>query len=392
MEMDFSPSAKDNLSMRVSCIVTCGLLLLAPISFAQNTSFSGTSGSGDSSLNSFRTSQSHSESDGRTTNKQSLERLGMDGRYVPYLDVEKESIQVNATTTRTTERTYGRDADGRKTLTQVVEEVKTTSPDGNEKTVRNTSSADADARLLLVRREIEDTKKLSADVENTKTTAYTVGSDGQMLPSVQTEERRTRRDGKTIQFRKSTSLPDVNGNWQLQEVRDGVIKDDGKELTKEEQVSHPNNDGRFAVTEKTISREAKSELGEKHQTVESYSTSTPGGVDEGRLRLNQRVTTVEHRTLQGGMLTEQQVSRRNAGMPNDEPGITEKTIDIVRPITAGGSEHQQQTISIDTNGTSNVVWVEVGKSSAPAKVDTSSEQPAVTTGSKAATKPQGPIH
>jgi hypothetical protein len=384
--VDFYPLANDNLPMRALWILSCGLLLL-PLCSAQSTNSSSTSGSSDSTLNSIRTSQSHAESNGHTTDTQSLERIGLDGRYVPYLDVEKESAQLNATTIRTIERTYGRDADGRKTLTQVVEELKTTSSDGGTKVVRKTSSADADARLQLVRQEIEDTKKLGSDVENIKTTAYTVGSDGQMVPSVQTEERRTRGDGKAGQFRKSTSLPDLNGNWQVQEVQDGVIKDDGKEITKEEQVSRPNNDGQLAVTERTVTKEAKSEAGEKQQIVESYSTSTPGSADVGRLRLNQRVTTVQKKTLQGGMVTEQQVSRRNAGAPNDDLRVNERTIDIVRPTISGSSEHRQQTISVDTNGGSNVVWVDVGQSSVPAKVDTQKTQPAVTEG-KAAPKPQ----
>jgi hypothetical protein len=239
-----------------------------------------------------------------------------------------------------------------------------------------------------VRREIEDTKKLSADVENIKSTAYTIGSDGQMVPSIQTEERRKRGDDKTVQFRRSTSLPDVNGDWQVQEVRDGVIKDDGKQVTKEEQVLRPNNDGNLAVTEKTVTKEAKSDDGEEQQTEESYSTSTPGSADVGALRLNQRVTTVQHKTLQGGTATEQQVSERNAGAPNDDPRVTEKTIDIVRPTTSGGTVHQQQTISVDTNGASSVVWVDVGKASAPPKGDTQKAQPGVAAENKAATKPQ----
>jgi hypothetical protein len=385
--MDISPFADDNLRMRVRWILPSVLALLS-VCFAQSTSSSSDSGSNAAGLNPIRTSQTHSQSAGRSTDIQSLERLGMDGRYVPYLDVEKESVQVNATTTRTLERTYGRDADGRKTLTQVVEEVKTTSPAGTEKVIRNTSSADADARLQLVRREVQDTNKISANIEDSKTTAYTVGSDGQMLPSVQTEERRTRSDDKTVQFRKSTLLPDVNGKWQVQEVRDGVIQDDGRQLTKEERVSSPNNDGQLAVTEKTVTKEAKSQSGESQQTVESYSTSIPGSADVDRLRLNQRVSTAQHKTLQGGMLTEQQVWQRNAGTPNDGPRLTQKTIDIVRPTTSGGSEHQQQTISIDTNGRSNLVWVDIGKSSVPPKQDSQKNQPAVTTSDKASVKPQ----
>src|SRR5947209_5121171 len=105
MGMDFFAFTDDNLCMRVLSFLTCGLVLL-PLGYAQSTSSSSVSEGSASNLNSIRTSQSHSEADGRTTDTQSLERIGMDGRYVPYLDVEKKSVQVDGTTTRTIERTY----------------------------------------------------------------------------------------------------------------------------------------------------------------------------------------------------------------------------------------------------------------------------------------------
>jgi len=353
-----------------------GCLLLVASSLAAQTS-SSSSGTEvvPSGVNPIRTSETHSEADGRTTDKQSLERIGIDGRYVPYLDVEKESVQVNSTTVRTIERTYGRDPDGRKTLTQVVQEEKRSLPGGAEKVVRNTSNSDADGRLQIVRREMEDTKQTSATVQETKTTAYTFASDGQMVPSVQSQERRTRTGDHDVQFRKSTMLPDINGNWQLQEVREGVIKDDGKERTTHERVSRPNNDGQLAVVESTVSKEADTAPGEGRDTVESYSTSVPGSADEGRMRLNQRTTTVRRKSLSGGTLTEQQVTQRNPGAPGDDPRPTQKTIDIMRPMSAGGTEHNQQTISIDTNGSSNVVWVDTGKASSTVQVETQKATP-----------------
>jgi hypothetical protein len=299
--------------------------------------------------------------------------MGMDGRYVPYLDVEKESIRVNATTVRTIERTYGRDPDGRKTLTQVVEEEKNSLPDGTEKVVRNTSNPDADGRLQLIRRETEDTKQSSANVQIMKATAYSVGSDGRLVPSSQSEERRTRTGDHDTQFRRSTLLPDLNGNWQLQEVHEGVIRDDGKERTTEEQILRPDNDGRMTVVDRTVNKEPlNSEEGKS--TQETYSTTVPGSADAGRLQLTQRVTNVRRKTLQGGTITEQEVSQRNPGAPNDGVRPTQKTIDIVRPTSAGGTEHQTQTISIDANGGSNVVWVDVGKSTSTVQVDTSKPQ------------------
>jgi len=344
-------------------------LLMATCLLAQN-STSTSESQGSSGVNGIRTSENHTEADGRTTNKQSLERMGMDGRYVPYLDVEKESVRVNATTVRTIERTYGRDADGRKILTQVVEEEKQTLPDGAQKVLRNTSNPDADGRLQLVRRETEDTKQSSTNVQTTKATAYTVGSNGQLVPSLQTEERRTRTGDHDTQFRRSTLLPDLNGNWQVQEVHEGVIRDDGKERTKDEQILRPDNDGRMSVVERTVSKEPIGP-GEGKSTQETYSTTVPGNADSGRLQLTQRVTATRRKTLQGGTITEQEVSQRNPGAPNDGVRPTQKTIDIVRPTSTGATEHQTQTISVDTNGAANVVWVDVGKTTNTVQVDTS---------------------
>ena len=65
--------------------------------------------------------ESHTESGNRSVDKQRVEVLGADGRYQPDSDTEKETIKVNDTTTRTVERTYKWDADGRK-LALVTEE------------------------------------------------------------------------------------------------------------------------------------------------------------------------------------------------------------------------------------------------------------------------------
>ena len=72
--------------------------------------------------NPTRTSETHTDSGGRTIDNQHTENMGMDGHYEPYLDVQKESVKVDANTTRTVERTFGRDSDGRKILVQVTEE------------------------------------------------------------------------------------------------------------------------------------------------------------------------------------------------------------------------------------------------------------------------------
>jgi len=71
--------------------------------------------------NPSRTLESHSRSDNRSVDKQRVEVLGSDGRYQPYYDTETETIQVNATTTRTVVREYRWDTNGQRNLLQVTE-------------------------------------------------------------------------------------------------------------------------------------------------------------------------------------------------------------------------------------------------------------------------------
>ena len=45
-------------------------------------------------------------------------------------------------------------------------------------------------------------------------------------------------------MKKTTLLPDGNGNWAVGEVKENTIKEDGKNRTSEERVSHADSDGK----------------------------------------------------------------------------------------------------------------------------------------------------
>jgi hypothetical protein len=61
-----------------------------------NKSWTATTESQSEHLNPTRTIESHTQGDNRTVDKQSLQRRGSDGKFEPYQDIEKESVQVNA--------------------------------------------------------------------------------------------------------------------------------------------------------------------------------------------------------------------------------------------------------------------------------------------------------
>jgi hypothetical protein len=297
--------------------------------------------------NPTRTQESHVVENGRVVDKESMERLGPDGRYEPYLDTEKESVKVDANTTKTIHRTFARDSDGRKTLMQVTEEETRTLPGGGQKSTLTTSNPDADGRLQVVQKEIQDTRQISSDVKERKTTVLTPSSNGGLAPAIQREEREIRRSDHLTEFKKSTLLPDTNGNWVVNEIKQGVIRSDGKNQTREENVLRPDNDGRMSVVERTVRNESESTPGNKQQTTESYSTSVPGGVDEGRLSLSQRVRTTQTISTDGKTVTQTQVDSRTAGQLDSGLQPTQKTIDIIRP-GADGKNQEQHTIQAPT--------------------------------------------
>jgi hypothetical protein len=314
-----------------------------------------------SSDNPTRTSETHTESGGRVIDNQSVQAMGTDGHYEPYLDVQKESIKIDANTTRTVERTFGRDSDGRKTLVQVTEEEKRTLPGGEVKVVRTTSDPDANGALQTVQREVLATRQISPNVQETKSTLLTASPNGGLTPSVQTTDRETKTGDHNIDFRKSTSLPDSNGNWQLSEVREGTVKDAGKDRTKEERILRPGTDGNLSVVERTVSKESENAAGEKRETVATYSTNLPGTPIDDSLHLNQQVTTVYRKSQDGTQSTATQIEHRNPADPGDSLRVTQEAIDIIRPGGAGTTRETQTLQSMDSNGELGVVSVDTRK-------------------------------
>ncbi len=282
----------------------------------------------------------------------------MYGRYAPYLDLQKETVKVDANTVRTIERAYGRDSDGRRTLVQVNEEEKRTLPGGEVKVVRTTSNPDANGGLQVVQREIQDTRQISPNVQETKSTVFTASTNGGLAASMQTTERDTKTGDHNLEFHKSTQLPDLNGGWQVGEIREGTIRGDGKDRTKEERVLRPGADGNLSVVERTVSKESENAAGDKRATVETFSNNLPGSPVDSSLRLNQRVTTVHRKDADGAQSTNQQVEQRNPGQPSNSLQLTQQAIDIVRP-GADGTTRQTQTLrSLDSHGGLGVVSVD----------------------------------
>jgi len=343
----------------ISVILCVGLAVSAQAQEAQpndvNESWTATAQTSGDNANPSRTLESHTKSGNRSVDKTRAEVLGVDGRYQPDSDTETETIQVDATTTRTVVRTYRRDGQKR-CLIQITEQETQSSTNGDTHVASTTSNPDLDGNLRVVQREVAETRKTSPDAQETKTTIYvTDGSDG-FTPSLQTHEVRTSSADHSIDVRKTTLLPDGNGKWEVGEVKENTIKEDGKSRTSEERVSRSNSEGGLSEVSRSIGTETETAAGEKTSTVETYSKDISGLASDGSLHLGWRVTTVQRKDSDGNT-TEQQIEQPNPDNANAGLQVNAKTKYTVRYAFSG--TQQTKTVQIrDVNGNFNVVSVE----------------------------------
>ena len=308
-----------------------------------------------------RIEKPHTRTGNRTLDSQSVQRRGPDGHFEAYQDIEKETVKVDANTVRTTTRAFARDPDGSKILVQVTEEEKHTSVGGDSSVVRSVSNPDGNGKLQLVQRQVEETKKISKDVEDTKTTVMLPSVNGGLAPAMKTEERRTLGANNTVESQKSKLLLDGAGNWQVDEVRQATTRLEGKNRTTDERVSRPDSEGKLSEVSRTVSKESESASGEKRNTVETYSLDVPGSARDGSLHLIERTTTSQRTDSAGQQTTEQQVEQPNPGDPGLGMQVITQTTDTVRPSPAGA----QATRTIharDANGSFGVVSVDTTRS------------------------------
>jgi hypothetical protein len=205
----------------------------------------------------------------------------------------------------------------------------------------------------------------------TKTTVLMPDTNGGLTATMQVERQEKKSSDGTVEFKKSSLVPDGNGHWQVGEIREGTSKEEnGQQQVKEERVLRPDSSGKLAVAEHTVSRQTVGP-GEQKDTVETYSTNVPGTAGNDSLQLVQRATTVT-RTDASGAQSAQQIERLNPGEPGAGLRVAENTVNTTRP-DGSGSARQRTTISTaNSDGRLGQVWVDLGKTDNPAaiKVDT----------------------
>lgn len=316
---------------------------------------------------SSRITESHSKSGNRTVDKQRMEVPGLNGGYQPASETETETVQVDATTTRTVVRTYQWDGNGQRSLASVSEQETRNTAGGGVRTENKISAADGNGHFQVIRREVADTKTVSPGVEETKSTVYQRDSYGGLSQAEQTQEVKTHKGDDSVAVKKTTLMPDGNGRWKVGDVTEKTIKADGKDRTTEERNSRPDLDGRLHERARTITKEGETATGEKTSTVESYSVSSPG-YSNGSMHLNQRIVSIQKKGANGETI-EQQIEEPSSGNPSDGAKVSGRVKYVVKYAAPGSQQATQETKTVearDANGNFHVISSETEKSTQPA--------------------------
>jgi hypothetical protein len=205
-----------------------------------------------------------------------------------------------------------------------------------------------------------ETKNISKDLEETNATVMLPSINGGLAPAFKTHELRRLAANDTVEIEKTTWLPDVNGKWQVSEVRQAAARQEGTNRTTEERVSRLDPEGKLGEVSHVVSQESESTSGEKRSVVETYSIDVPGTTRDGRLHLVERKTSTESSNSTGDRATEQKVEQTNAGDPGSGLRVSVLVNGRMVPIPSG----EKSTVTIrarDSNGNFGIVSVDTTK-------------------------------
>lgn len=304
--------------------------------------------------------ESHSQNGNRTLDKRSVEIRGTDGHFEPYQDIEKETVTIDPSIVKTTMRTFARDVNGKEALVQVTEEEKQILPGDDSNIVRVTYNPDVNGRLQAVQREIVETRKIGKNLEEANTTVLLSSTNGGLAPAFKTRELRKQAANDTLETETTTWLPDVNGKWQLSEIRHNITTQGVKDRSTEERVSRPDAEGKLGQISRVVSHETESTSGGERSVVETYSIDVPGTTRDGSLHLVERKTSTGSSSSTGGLATEQKVEQINPG----DPGSGLRVSVLVDGKIVAEPSGEQSTVTIrarDSNGSFGIVSVDMTK-------------------------------
>lgn len=281
-----------------------------------------------------------------------LEGLSLEGVPQPLLEVEEEIIKQDARTTRVIRRLYATDNNGRRQVIQRTEEEQVELPDGGSRVLRTISEADPNGRFRVTQQETEETRQLGDGKTETQTTMSQPDINGGLRAVRQVHRVEEETAPGVLRVRETDLLPDANRRWEAHQVREQVIRSGENEAQTEDYLYQLDLNRELVPRERSVGREWTDDKGQQRRTVEVFSTTigTTGRYGENRLYLDRRIDATTRTLPDGSEETVQEFSTRSQAGTSRPLQVSERLIQVTRPIQGGMVRTETRSETRDVNG------------------------------------------
>ena len=296
-----------------------------------------------------------------------VEQPSVNGDSNVLLEVEDETVRIDAETSRRTRREYGMDADGGQRLVVTIEEDRVASPDGGLSLVRSFAEPDVNGMTYTTRRETEETVSEGGGVFSTQIEVSIPGVNrGGFVPTERVEQVERRDGGQVLELHRTTYTdPTGRGTWEALERR--IVNRDYGDNDVQAVESIYTADytadagGTLVLSSEIVSREWTGSRGREYRTEEIFATAVPGQVNSQEPRLVQQVEVTRTPRSGGGWRTTREVKE----VRGNRLQVVERATERSRPDGRGGTLVEQETAQLDVNGQLQIVNVSRTRDSGP---------------------------
>jgi hypothetical protein len=263
----------------------------------------------------------------------------------PSTEVETQVTRPDASSMRITRRVYDSGMNqGRQLVETVVEELRST-PGGGLSATRTISRLDTNGVLKPVRKEDQQTVPAGTDSFRTQTVTQMAGASGGLAVVEKIDQVERKKSGGIVEIERSQLLPDANRGWATAERRVSTTRESEDQARTQEEVYRQDANGKFSLSQRSVSREWKDSQGGEHQETEAYLSDL-----QGNTQLNARSTIVRVTFSDGSQQTTQTLFQRGPASPSAGLGLIEKIVETLRPVDAKATQIDTEVLAPDSNG------------------------------------------
>jgi hypothetical protein len=297
----------------------------------------------------YRRLVTREEAGDRTIETWVVEASSPNGGFESLLEVEEETVRIDATTERVTRREFATDPDGDRVLRQSVQEERISQSDGTFRVRRDISEMDLNGRPSLARRETETTTPGPDGSFRTETLVSTPGiNQSDLVPTDRTLET-GRRDAEERLLESDLTVysdPTGSGRWEALERRITSYDYDGGETRTTENVYRQDASGDLRLNEQIVATERPEAGGVERRTEDVFSTDIPGERNLRQPQLLRQLQVTREESPGGGWQVTREVREDRQGRFR----VVEREVETARPNAGGGVDIERVLERLDANG------------------------------------------